>query len=123
MANTNSTLNAYSRYVHGGTTEVSTGFLEWWERKTIPIIAGDETYVVPDNLAGRITSIAELFYGESNYWWVIALANNIVDPFSEVVPGRILGIPAKQRLPQILNGSMGGVQSTKTEIPTITVAK
>lgn len=49
-------------------------------------------------LAGgeRLDVIAHRYYGDEEYWWVVALANGISDPFSLVV-GRRLRIPTEVR--------------------------
>jgi hypothetical protein len=48
------------------------------------VIAGD-----------RMDLLAAKFLGESSYWWIIALMNNIIYPFASggFTPGRILKIP------------------------------
>ena len=30
----------------------------------------------------RMDAMAETFYGDSRYWWIICLMNNLVNPFS-----------------------------------------
>ncbi len=47
---------------------------------------------IMDNL--RLDLIAYKFYLEVDYWWVIALANDLLDPFNLEV-GKILRIPAE----------------------------
>lgn len=32
----------------------------------------------------RLDLLANYFYGNQHYWWIIALANNIIDPFMEL---------------------------------------
>jgi nucleoid-associated protein YgaU len=41
----------------------------------------------------RLDSLAYQYYGDSEYWWVIALANRIMDPFA-LTPGTRLRIPS-----------------------------
>lgn len=45
----------------------------------------------------RLDAIAERRYGDPDYWWVIALANRIKDPF-RISAGTILKIPLDVRL-------------------------
>jgi hypothetical protein len=45
------------------------------------------------SLGERLDTLAFKYYGDSDYWWVIALANRIMDPFS-LVPGQQLRIPS-----------------------------
>jgi len=42
--------------------------------------------------ANRLDFIAEKVYGNPDLWWVIAIANNILDPF-DVKQGAVLRIP------------------------------
>lgn len=44
----------------------------------------------------RLDVIAHRYYGDEEYWWVIALANRIMDPFALEV-GRKLRIPTEAR--------------------------
>lgn len=40
----------------------------------------------------RLDMIAAEFYGYSTYWWILAHANNIIDPFN-VPSGTVLRVP------------------------------
>ncbi len=42
----------------------------------------------------RLDLISYHYYSTPEYWWIIALANNILDPFN-LVPGTILRIPSE----------------------------
>lgn len=117
--NKNSLNNKYSRYVGGGETERANGMLEWWERATLPMSDTDTVYAVENFYAGRLDLIASVFYNEPRYWWVLAQYNNILDPFSEITAGRILLIPSKDRLPNMLTTKQGGYESKKQPINTI----
>jgi hypothetical protein len=117
--NKNSLHNKRSRYVGGGLTETADGKIEWWERSIFPKDSSDMTYVVENIYAHRLDLIASVFYKESRYAWFLAQYNNILDPFSEVVPGRILLIPTADRMMLMLGSRKGGVQSTKQPINTI----
>lgn len=44
----------------------------------------------------RLDLLAHRYYGDSEYWWVIALANRIEDPFALTV-GQRLRIPVDAR--------------------------
>ena len=114
----NSTLVKNSRYVAGGTTEVNKLSLEWWERSVFVVDPTDFMYVVEQRFEGRLDLITAIYLGEQNirYWWVVAMLNNILDPYTEVKTGRIIRIPTKDRLQNMLSGKMGGVPSTR-EIP------
>lgn len=90
--------NKYSRYVQGGTTETNKIGLDWWERRTLPKDPSDIIYYVENIYANRIDLLSSIFYGDSRYWWVIAQINDILDPHSEISPGRMLVIPTKDRV-------------------------
>ena len=44
----------------------------------------------------RLDHLAHRYYGDSDYWWVIAVANRIQDPF-RLTPGTRLRVPADAR--------------------------
>jgi hypothetical protein len=113
---TNSLYNKYSRYVGGGTTEVANNMIEWWERGIMPRDSTDIVYTVENFYAGRPDLISNAFYNEPRYGWVICQYNNIIDPFGEIVAGRILLIPTMARLPLLLLTKQGGVNSTREQV-------
>lgn len=113
MAN-NSVNSKTSRFVQGGITEVGSIGLEWWDRFNFPTDATDLVYTIEEQFAGRIELISYAFYAEARYWWVIAQYNNILDPFSEIVPGRVLYIPSLERLQLLLSQRTGGTSSTRS---------
>lgn len=114
----NSTRVKGSRYVAGGVTEVNKLALEWWERNIIVTDKTDTSYVVEKKFEGRLDLITATFLGEKNvkYWWVVAMLNNILDPYTEVKEGRIIYLPSKERLSSLIDGKIGGVASTR-EVP------
>lgn len=56
------------------------------------ILDGVETTEHVLVLGERLDSLAARYYGDDEYWWIIALSNRILDPFSLIV-GRRLRIP------------------------------
>ena len=119
MAVDNSLYNKYSRYVGGGVAETANGFIEWWERSEFEQDPSDIVYTVENFYEGRLDLISSVFYNEPRWWWLIAQYNNILNPFSEVVAGRVLLIPSKSRLPLMISNRQGGVPSTKQPVNTI----
>jgi hypothetical protein len=117
--NTNSLMNKFSRYVGGGETEIENNRIEWWERSVLEPGGEDISYTVEDFYAGRLDLIASVFYNEPRWWWIIAQYNSILDPFAEIVPGRVLLIPTKDRISAVLSAKMGGIESKKQPINTI----
>lgn len=53
----------------------------------------DQYYTVTINTENRLDIIANMFYNNSIYWWIIAKANNITDVFNIPVD-TILRIPS-----------------------------
>ena len=41
----------------------------------------------------RLYRVSEKMYGTIEFWWIIALVNDIEDPFTDVTPGDLLLIP------------------------------
>jgi hypothetical protein len=119
MAETNSTKIRTSRYVSGGTTEVNSSALEWWERSVFLSNPDDSSYVVEKKFVGRLDLIAATFLGEPRYWWVIAMLNNILDPVNEVTEGVLLYIPTVDRIKTIISTKYGGIASTREVLPSV----
>ena len=49
--------------------------------------------LVPNGMEGRPDLIAHSFYGDSNMWWMICVANNISDPFEQLKAGKQIKLP------------------------------
>lgn len=63
-----------------------------YDKTTIPVSEND-TYITVDRQAeNRLDVIANRIYGYAPYWWIIAIANDIIDPFN-VPYGTILRCP------------------------------
>lgn len=52
----------------------------------------DRYVTVDDSTMNRLDKISLMYYGVASYWWIIAKANNIIDPF-DVPLETILRIP------------------------------
>lgn len=65
---------------------------ETWVQKFVDESANDNFYTVTESEKNRLDIIAYSYYGTSNYWWVIAAANYIIDPF-DIPVGTVLRIP------------------------------
>lgn len=59
----------------------------------IPKSPQDTYHVVTSYEAYRLDLIAYHYYENALLWWIIAQANDIYDPFNDVVPGMTLRIP------------------------------
>lgn len=86
----------YSRYVQGGTAELSGNKVAWWERRDI--VSGDineESYTVTNLTAGRPDLIANEFYGNTELEWIVLQHNSIVDIIEEIAVGKTLKLPSR----------------------------
>lgn len=119
MAETNSLNLRLSRYTAGGVTEVSNGRLEWWSPNRITADSSDTTFTVTRLFEGKLNAISYASYGDTRYWWVIAMVNNITDPLNEVVVDAVLRIPTKERVDLYLASNLGGIESLRQPISTI----
>lgn len=52
-------------------------------------------HIVTDSEANRLDKIAQKYYNDSTYWWLIAIANNIINPFI-LTAGTTIKIPNTQ---------------------------
>lgn len=59
---------------------------------------GDTFFTVTQEVLSRPDLIAQTYYGNSDYWWVIYEFNGIRDPLFELKLGQILRIPAIDRV-------------------------
>lgn len=66
---------------------------ETWFQKIIDKSNEDQYFTVSVAEEGRLDIISNKYYSTSRFWWVIALANNIIDPF-DIPVDTVLRIPA-----------------------------
>jgi hypothetical protein len=111
---TSSALVKTGRYVQGGLTEVGKLGLEWWDRYSFELDETDQIFTVSNSYVNRIDLIADTFYGEPRFWWIIAQYNNILDPWAEITIGRQLRLPTLNRLQLLFNKKTGGIKSSRT---------
>ena len=57
---------------------------ETWRPVDLPLSSKDKMHMVKDHERLRLDLLADQYYGDQYLWWVIAFANNIVDPFMEL---------------------------------------
>lgn len=100
------------RYVRGGTTEVSSRFVEWWERYEIQHDTSDLVYVLEAKYVGRPDLLSYAFYGTTSYKWIIMQYNDILDP-QELVAGLMLLMPTVDKISSSFSISkIGGIPTT-----------
>lgn len=98
-------LSRYSRTRRILDKNLGVAYHETYHRKNIPETNDDKFITVTNNNENRLDIIANEQYQYSLYWWVIAMANDIIDPFN-VPAGTVLRIPPLSSL-----YSTGGVLS------------
>ena len=78
---------------------------ESYNQKVIPRMSSDSVFVVTSDEENRLDMVANKVYGVARFWWVIALANYMLDPFD-------LPIGTQLRIPTIMSlYQNGGVLS------------
>lgn len=70
---------------------------ESWNQQVIDRSAEDQFFTVTNAEKDRLDIIAVKYYGTPRFWWVIAIANYLLDPF-DIPVGLTLRIPPKQSL-------------------------
>ena len=64
-----------------------------WVPPTIPVSPSDLVTKVGSGEGARLDLVSLRVYGTDRLWWVLAYANNIIDPFQDVVEGMVLKYP------------------------------
>ena len=83
-----------SRYKNLRTIQEEDGKIhhESWFQKFVDFSNEDEYFTVTMETENRLDIIAEYYYNSARYWWIIACANYILDPF-DIPVGTKLRIP------------------------------
>ena len=68
-------------------------FHETYNNYSIPEKDSDTFFTVNNAVENRLDIISMKYYKSPIMWWIIAIANNIIDPFSELPTGTVLRIP------------------------------
>ena len=79
-------------------TETGESLLSTRDIIEIPKRASDLYHTVLLNEVGRLDMIAYKYYNNPLLWWVIAQANDIYDPFTDMHLGMALRIPLLETL-------------------------
>ena len=85
----------YSKYRQ--ITENNDTYTETFNQSVIPKSKEDIYHIVAPNEIGRPDIIANSYYNDPSWYWVIMLANDIIDPFI-IDAGTILRIPTMSSL-------------------------
>ena len=65
---------------------------ETWVQKFVDKSADDSYFTVTITEKDRLDMVSQYYYNTPKYWWIIAIANYIIDPF-DIPVGTVLRIP------------------------------
>ena len=88
---------AISRY--NDFSKVRNNINDSFRLETFPALSHEEINNIPHNVvvwkeSDRMDALAADLLGSAQYWWIICLMNNLVNPFSyNLLPGGTLKIP------------------------------
>lgn len=68
-------------------------YLETYNQVLVPVSPDDSYHIVEHKEVNRLDLIAIRYYSSPSFWWAIALANNLIDPFV-INEGVMLRIPS-----------------------------
>lgn len=72
----------------------------------------ERSFIVTDSAAGRLEFISYQLYKTIDLWWVIGLYNGIVNPFKEVIAGKLLRVPTRASIDNFFKTIEASKQST-----------
>lgn len=88
-------LNRASYMTLGGTTRYPVpNYLSAKFKNIKFLLPAADSYMLSQSDAANLPGLAKKLLGDVGYWWVLALYNGILDPVSDLVPGRVLQIPS-----------------------------
>lgn len=92
-------LGANSRYTNNPLLVAGPDLiLNTFERSPYQEQVDDTYYTVQGDRQFRLDLISQDAYGVTDLWWLIAWANQIIDPFTEVVVGLRLILPPRREV-------------------------
>lgn len=101
------TYDHFSRYAYTRKIYSSSDELEYHESQNLVVIpnSDDDIYITIDSsLVNRLDKLSLEYYNNPTHWWLIALANDIINPLDELPYGKVIRIPPIEYL-----SKLGGV--------------
>lgn len=100
-----------SRFLLTELIESSDGSLYWgvWEPVVFEQRDDELFHRVARNEIGRLDLIADQYYGNVNYWWVIATVNDILNPVEDMHAGDTLRIPSREYIELVMENARAKV--------------
>lgn len=88
-------LNRASYMVTGGTSRYPVpNYLSAKYKNIKFLLPAKDSYVLSQSDAANLPGLAKKLLGDVGYWWIIALYNGILDPVTDLTPGRTLQLPS-----------------------------
>jgi hypothetical protein len=111
----NSTQKSKSRYTQGGDSFViGTKRLTWWERRKIPHAPDDIDFEITPKYDRNPMLIAFDLYGSTELGWLIMSYNTVKDLEEDLVVGKIIKLPHRNRVIfELMNNTTGGSKDIK----------
>lgn len=102
-----------SRYTQGGKSYYNNaGKVKWWERRELGEAYDDFNFLITPKYANRPDLIAYDVYNNTELSWLVLQFNTIVDVKKELVAGKTIRLPTKNRVFfSIINRKIGGEKS------------
>lgn len=92
----------YSKIIKFTEGEFNISKLSTWGNISSEEISSDSDILYEYKYTDRLENLAYKYLGDSRYWWMICVANNISSPFDKkLTPGALIVIPGSVEL--ILN--------------------
>lgn len=86
----------------------------------IPLSTDDVYHTFSNSDYLRLDWVSNNYYSTPKYWWIIAMANNIIDPFADVYDGLIVRIPSINTIKNIFGGLYGKAIINKSRYSSFT---
>jgi len=75
-----------------------------WKEIEFPVKQDDVTQVIEQGQGYRLDQLANRYYNNPRYWWVLAAANNLLIPDEELTPGTVIRVPSLSTIGLVLEG-------------------
>ena len=72
--------------------------------------------LVREDEAGNADLISYRVYGEEKYWWILCVANGIIDPYTEIKVGMEISVPPKSLIDRYNKERVSISKATKVRL-------
>ena len=90
--------------VYSNTKITSSGYLDFFNPKSVPIAKNDVKYIITTAYTYRPDLLAHDLYGTNKLWWVFAQRNPEVlkDPIFDFVAGTSIFLPQRKLMKELM---------------------